>query len=223
MYKVLVIEDEEGIREGIKNVLKPWNIEILVINDFSKVTEEFVKAEPHLVLMDIGLPFYNGFYWCSEIRKLSKVPIVFISSASDNMNIVMAMNMGGDDFIAKPFDGNVLVAKVQAILRRVYDFADSVPILEHKGAFLNTGDNTFMYNDKQIALSKNEFRILLILMQNKGKTVSREKLMEALWKTDTFVDENTLTVNVGRLRKKLEENGLPGFIETKVGMGYIIS
>lgn len=223
MYKVLVVEDDKGIYNGISDMLKPWNIETCGISDFSNVAAEFTKLSPHLVLMDIGLPFFNGFYWCTEIRKLSKVPIMFISSASDNMNIVMAMNMGADDFIAKPFDGNVLVAKIQAILRRVYDFADSVPVIEHRGAFLNTGDGSFMYEDKQIPLSKNEFRILLTLMQAKGKVVSREKLMEALWKTDTFVDENTLTVNVGRLRKKLEESGLKDFIETKVGMGYIIS
>ena len=150
------------------------------------------------------------------------VPIIFISSASDNMNMVMAMNMGADDFIAKPFDQSVLMAKLQAMLRRTYDFATSVPVLEHRGALLNTGDNTLTYKDEKISLSKNEYRILNILMENKGKVVSREKLMEQLWETDSFVDENTLSVNVGRLRKRLEAVGLDNFITTKFGVGYLI-
>jgi DNA-binding response OmpR family regulator len=184
---------------------------------------EFAEYEPHLVLIDIALPFMNGYHWCSEIRKVSKVPIVFISSASDNMNIIMAVNMGADDFIAKPFDGSVLIAKIQALLRRTYDFAESVTILEHRGVMLNTGDGTLVYGDNQISLSKNEYRILLVLMKNKGKIVSREKLMEALWQTDEFVDDNALTVNVGRLRKKLDAAGISDFITTKFGVGYIIS
>ena len=183
---------------------------------------EFAEFDPHIILMDISLPFFNGYHWCSEIRKVSKVPIIFISSASDNMNMVMAMNMGADDFIAKPFDQSVLMAKLQAMLRRTYDFSASVPVLEHRGALLNTGDNTMIYNDEKIALSKNEFRILLILMENKGKVVSREKLMEQLWETDSFVDENTLSVNVGRLRKRLDAAGLEDFITTKFGVGYLI-
>jgi len=183
---------------------------------------DFAEYAPHLVLLDISLPFMNGYHWCREIRAISKVPVVFVSSASDNMNIVMAMNMGGDDFIAKPFDGDVLVAKVQALLRRTYDFAESVSVLEHRGGLLNTEEGSFYYNGEKLALSKNEFRILLTLMKNKGRIVSREKLMEALWQTDAFVDENALTVNVGRLRKKLEQIGLDGFIETKFGQGYLI-
>lgn len=171
---------------------------------------------------NIALPFFNGYHWCSEIRKVSKVPIIFISSASDNMNMVMAMNMGADDFITKPFDQSVLMAKLQAMLRRTYDFAAAVPVLEHRGALLNTGDNTLTYKDEKISLSKNEFRILLILMENKGKVVSREKLMELLWETDSFVDENTLSVNVGRLRKRLDAAGLEDFITTKFGVGYMI-
>ena len=193
------------------------------VTDFRNVVAEFAEYEPHLVLMDIALPFANGYHWCSEIRKVSKVPIVFISSASDNMNIIMAVNMGADDFIAKPFDGSVLIAKIQALLRRTYDFAESVTILEHRGVMLNTGDGTLVYGDNQISLSKNEYRILLVLMKNKGKIVSREKLMEALWQTDEFVDDNALTVNVGRLRKKLDAAGISDFITTKFGVGYIIS
>ena len=174
------------------------------------------------MLLDITLPFCNGYHWCSEIRKVSKVPILFLSSACDHMNIVMAMNMGGDDFIAKPFDQRVLTAKIQAILRRSYDFGPAAPVLEHRGATLNTGDNTLSYNGCKIALTKNEYRILLALMGAKGRVVSREKLMERLWESDSFGDENTLTVNVNRLRKKLDGAGLPDFIVTKVGVGYLV-
>lgn len=222
MYKILIVEDDIGISDAIKFNAKSWDMDVVCVEDFRNVMSEFSKVNPHLVLMDISLPFFNGYYWCNEIRKVSRVPIIFISSASDNMNIVMAMNMGGDDFIAKPFDQSVLLAKIQAMLRRTYDFAASVPILEHRGALLNTGDNTLTYQDENIPLSKNEYRILLTLMENKGKVVSREKLMERLWQTDSFVDENTLTVNVGRLRKKLEQAGLEDFIITKFGVGYII-
>lgn len=177
---------------------------------------------PQLVLLDISLPFYNGYYWCAEIRKFSKIPIIFISSASDNMNIVMAMNMGGDDFIAKPFDLNVLTAKIQAILRRTYDFGGQMTILQHRGAMLNTSDASLTYNGERIELTKNDYRILRTLMENKGKVVSRDTLMERLWETDSFVDENALTVNIARLRKKLEQVGLMEFIVTKKGMGYLI-
>ncbi|MCM1570013.1 MAG: response regulator transcription factor [Roseburia sp.] len=223
MYKLLIIEDDRGITEGIIRQAGAWDMEAKGIENFHNVLAEFSHYNPHLVLMDISLPFYNGYHWCNEIRRLSKVPIIFISSVADNMNIVMAMNMGADDFIAKPFDGNVLIAKIQALLRRTYAFNAGVTILEHRGALLNTADGTFVYEGEEIALSKNEYRILYVLMTNKGKVVSREKLMEALWQTDSFVDENTLTVNVGRLRKKLEAAGLMNFIETKFGMGYLIS
>lgn len=222
MYKIFIVEDDPGIASGIKSRTEAWGLEAKIAEDFRNVLAEFSEYRPHLVLLDITLPFFNGYHWCTEIRRNSKVPIIFISSASDNMNIVMAMNMGADDFIAKPFDENVLTAKIQALLRRTYDFADSVPIIEHKGAILNTGDGTLTYEKELITLSKNEYRILLCLMENKGKIVSREKLMEKLWKTDIFVDENTLTVNINRLRKKLEAAGLKNFITTKFGMGYII-
>ena len=172
--------------------------------------------------MDITLPFFNGYHWCTEIRRISQVPIMFLSSASDNMNIVMAMNMGADDFIAKPFDANVLMAKVQALLRRTYDFSGTAPVLEHRGAFLNTGDNTLTYQQNTIALTKNEYRILLCLLENKGRVVSREQLMERLWESEQFIDENTLTVNVNRLRKKLDAAGLDGFITTRFGVGYLV-
>ena len=222
MYRLLIVEDDLRIAEAMKEQIKKWDLDAHIVEDFRNVLAEFTSYQPHMVLLDISLPFFDGYYWCGEIRKISKVPIIFISSAADNMNIVMAMNMGADDFIAKPFDLNVLVAKMQALLRRVYDFASSVPVLEHRGAFLNTGDDTLTFNDNNIPLTKNEYRILLCLMENKGKVVSREKLMERLWKTEVFIDENTLTVNVNRLRKKLDAAGLENFITTKIGVGYII-
>lgn len=190
--------------------------------EFQGYHGEFSEYAPHLVLMDIGLPFYNGFYHCSEIRRVSKVPVVFLSSASDNMNIVMAMNMGGDGFIARPFDLTVLMTKIQAILRRTYDFGSETTVITHKGAMLNISDATLTFNGEKIDLTKNEYRILLTLLENKGKVVSRDFLMNKLWETDSYVDENTLTVNVSRLRKKLEKSGLSGFIETRSGMGYIV-
>lgn len=223
MYRIFIVEDDRGIADAIRTQAQTWGLDARCAVDFRNVLAEFAAYNPHLVLLDIKLPFYDGYHWCGEIRRVSKVPIVFISSASDNMNIVMAMNLGADDFIAKPFDQSVLIAKIQALLRRTYDFAAAVPVLEHRGALLNTGDNTLTYDDQSISLTKNEYRILLALMQNKGKVVSREKLMERLWETDSFVDENTLTVNVNRLRKKLDAAGLREFITTKFGVGYILT
>lgn len=222
MYRILIVEDDPGIAKAVAAALQKWELDARCVTDFRNVMAEFAQYDPHLVLLDISLPFFNGYHWCSEIRRVSKVPVIFISSASDNMNIVMAMNMGADDFIAKPFDQSVLTAKIQALLRRTYDFAAAVPILEHRGALLNTGDNTLTYEGRQIELSKNEYRILYTLLENKGKVVSREKLMERLWETDSFVDENTLTVNANRLRKKLDAAGLPGFITTRFGVGYLV-
>lgn len=221
-YRILIIEDDKRIAEVIASNLTDWNMDPIIVRDFHDVMAVFAAQQPHLVLIDIGLPFMDGYHWCSEIRRISSVPIIFISSAKDNMNIVMAMNMGADDFIAKPFDQNVLIAKVQALLRRSYDFAQSVPVIEHRGALLNTGDNTLTYEGNTLELSKNEYRILLTLMRSKGNVVSREKLMDALWQTDCYVDENTLTVNIGRLRKKLSGIGLDDFIYTKFGVGYMI-
>ena len=212
MYKLMIVEDDRGIAEAVKKQAESWGLEALAVSDFSGVMDEFARFEPHIVLLDISLPFYNGYHWCGEIRKVSKVPVIFISSASDNMNIIMAMNMGADDFIAKPFDQSVLIAKIMALLRRSYDFAPSKNILTHKGAVLDPGAGVLNY----------ESRILLCLMESKGQTVSRERLMERLWETDSFVDENTLTVNVNRLRKKLDKAGLSGFITTKFGVGYMI-
>ena len=197
--------------------------EARTVGDFRSVLSEFEQYSPHIVLMDISLPFYSGYYWCQEIRRVSEVPIIFISSASDNMNILMAMSMGADDFIAKPFDLRVLTAKIQALMRRAYNLAPAIKNFEHRGAVLNTEDSTLSYGGNKIELSKNEYRILLCLMESKGKIVSREKLMERLWETDQFIDDNTLSVNVNRLRKKLESYGLVDFITTKFGLGYIIN
>ena len=222
MYKILIVEDDDTISESLKNHLEKWGFKTKVIEDFNHVTEEFISWEPQLIILDITLPFFNGFYWCGQIRKISNVPIVFLSSASDNMNIVMAMNMGGDDFIAKPFDFSVLVAKVQALLRRTYDFTAETNVLEHKGVILNLKDTILMYENKQVSLTKNEFKIIQVLLENVGQIVSREQIMIRLWDSDCFVDDNTLTVNMTRLRKKLEEIGVVDFITTKKGLGYII-
>ena len=222
MYKIYIVEDDKGIADGIVSCLGNWGMEGLVVSDFMKVMEEVDEYEPHLIIMDITLPYMGGYHWCQEIRKKSSVPIIFISSATDNMNIIMAINMGADDFIAKPFDQSVLIAKVTALLRRTYDFSQASATLEVAGAILNTNNNTLTYNGTEIDLARNEYKILLTLVQNKNKVVSREKLMEALWETDCYVDENTLTVNVGRLRKTLEGIGLKDLIKTKFGVGYIL-
>lgn len=222
MYKVFLAEDDDGIANAIIKRLSEWEFEVRRADNYRDVMEEFKEFEPHIVMLDISLPFYNGFHWCSEIRQISKCPVVFISSASDNLNIVTAMNMGGDDFIAKPFDLSVMVAKIQAILRRSYDFAENIGVITHKGAVLNTADATLKFNGEKIDLTKNEYRIMETLLENKGKVVSRERLMNRLWETDSFVDENTLSVNIARLRKKLEQAGLHDFITTKIGMGYIV-
>ena len=222
MYRVFIVEDDRAIASAVVRQLESWGMETRCVQDFRQVTAEFSAYDPHLVLMDVRLPFFNGYHWCQEIRRVSKAPIIFISSASDSMNVVMAMNMGADDFIAKPFDLNVLMAKIQALLRRSYDFADSAPRLEHRGAALHPGEYTLRFQGQEIPLTKNEHRILLTLMACPGRVVSREKLMEALWATDSFVDENTLSVNVNRLRKKLDAAGLEGFIATQHGVGYML-
>ncbi len=222
MYTVFIVEDDRSIAQAVEKQAALWGMNAVTVKDYRAVLSEFTAADPQLVLLDISLPFFDGYYWCSEIRKLSKVPIIFISSASDSMNIIMAMNLGADDFIAKPFDLSVLLAKIQALLRRTYDFSGSVPLIEHRGAILNTGDGSLSYNGSAIPLTPNEYRILLCLLESRGNVVSRERLMERLWNTDSFVDENTLTVNVNRLRKKLDAAGLSGFISTRHGVGYIV-
>lgn len=222
MYRILVIEDDFTLAQIIKSQIESWGHEVRLITDFQNVLPAFVEYDPHMVLVDVMLPFFNGYHWCSEIRRISSVPIVFLSSASDNMNIVMAMEMGGDDFIPKPVDLSVLTAKIQATLRRAYDLSGKISFLEHGGAVLNLNDGSLNYNGQQVDLTRNEFRILQTLMEQKGKIVSRDQLMTRLWQDDCYVEENTLTVNVTRLRRKLEAAGLKNFIMTKVGSGYLI-
>lgn len=222
LYKILIIEDDLIIANSLQKHLYKWGFLAECVGDFNDIINQFMQYDPQLILMDISLPFYNGYHWCSEIRKRSKVPIIFISSSSDNMSIIMAINMGGDDFIAKPFDLSVVVAKVQALLRRTYSFQGQVPMMEHKGAILNLGDATLTYQDRRIDLTKNDFKILQLLLENKGSTVCRDTIMKRLWDSECFIDDNTLTVNVTRLRKKLEESGLVDFIVTKKGIGYLV-
>ncbi len=222
MHRILIVEDDGAIAGAIQRHVETWGFEASAVSDFQNVLREFVKYDPQLVLLDIALPFFSGYHWCGEIRKVSKVPVIFLSSASDNMSIVMAVSLGADDFIAKPFDLTVLTAKIQAVMRRAYDFSVRSDIIEHRGAILNAADATLHYNGQKIDLTRNEYRILLTLMEGRGKVVGREALMQRLWETDSFVDENTLSVNVARLRRKLEAAGLPGFIETKKGLGYLV-
>lgn len=220
MYRIFVVEDDEIIAKTIRQYLESWNYKVFVAEDFNCVMEELTQVEPHLVLMDIRLPFHNGFYWCAEIRKISKLPIIFVSSMNDNMNLVMALNMGGDDFITKPFDLNVLTVKIQAMLRRTYEFIGESHVLEYQGIRLNISDGTVAYGEEKLELSKNELKIMQTLFENRGMIVTRDALMIALWESDTYVDENTLSVNVNRLRKKLDSIGLNNFILTRKGIGY---
>lgn len=222
MYRIFMVEDDNGILDAVKNRAEKWDLQVFGVKNFRNILSEFSEIQPHLVIMDIGLPSFDGYHWCTEIRKISKCPILFLSSVSDNLNMVMAMNMGGDDFVAKPFDIDVLIAKIQALLRRAYDYTENMSILEHREAFLNVESGVLTYHSISIDLTKNEHRILSLLMKNKGQIISRERLMDALWEVDCYVDDNALTVNIGRLRKKLEANGLTDFIQTKFGEGYYI-
>lgn len=222
MYKILIVEDDMVIAKSIKNSLSQWGYEAEFVVDFKDVISQFIEFNPQLVLLDISLPFFNGYHWCSEIRKISSVPIIFISSMSDNMNVIMAVNMGGDDFISKPFDLNILVAKVQALLRRTYSFGGKMDIIEHNGVVLNLSNASIEYNNNKIELTKNEFKILQILFENIGKAISREDIMTRLWESDSYIDDNTLTVNVTRLRKKLSDAHILDFVKTKKGIGYMV-
>ena len=222
MYRILIVEDDSTIAEALKRHLEGWDHETVIAEDFKNIMAEFTRVEPDLVLLDIGLPFYNGFYWCSQIRQVSDVPIIFISSASDNMNIVMAMNMGVDEFIEKPFDLHVVTAKVQALLRRAYSYRGSASLMEYRGCILNLADATVTYQNRKTDLTKNEFKIFQCLLENAGKIVTRDEIIARLWESDAFIDENTLTVNVARLRKKLAQIGLEEAVVTKKGIGYMV-
>ena len=222
MYKIFLVEDDPGIAKGIAQLAESWGLAVHIAPNYACILTELIDTAPQLVILDITLPLYDGFYWCREIRKVSDIPILFISSAADNMNIVMAMNLGADDFITKPFNRSVFMAKLQALLRRCYDYTPAMPLLSHRGAILNTADQTLRYGETEIELTKNEYKILYCLLEQKGQIVSRERLMQRLWETDIYLNENTLNVNVNRLRKKPEAAGLSGYIETKFGIGYLI-
>lgn len=222
MYRIFIVEDDPIIAKTLGEYLQRWNFQVALAEDFSQVLAEFGRFDPHLVLLDISLPFFNGYYWCGEIRKISKVPILFLSSASDKLNQVMAMNLGGDDFVAKPFDLEMLLAKIQALLRRSYDFSGQTSWLSWQGLLFSPGEGIITQGEHREELTKNENRILQVLLENRGQTVSRQTLMNRLWESDAFVDENTLTVNVARLRKKLESLGAKGMIKTKKGEGYLV-
>ena len=222
MYRIFIVEDDPIIAKTLGEYLQRWNFQVALAEDFSQVLAEFGRFDPHLVLLDISLPFFNGYYWCGEIRKISKVPILFLSSASDKLNQVMAMNLGGDDFVAKPFDLEMLLAKIQALLRPSYDFFGPTGWLGWQGLLFSPGEGIITQGEHREELTKNENRILQVLLENRGQTVSRQTLMNRLWESDAFVDENTLTVNVARLRKKLESLGAKGMIKTKKGEGYLV-
>lgn len=219
----MLIEDDIKIRDILYENFIKWNFDCKYIEDFNNVFIDFSTYSPHLVLMDINLPSFDGFYWCNKIREISKVPIIFISSRNSNMDIVMSINMGGDDFIQKPFSIEVLIAKIQGLLRRTYSYTNTeTAVIEHAGIVLNLKDSTVIYNNKKIELTKNEFKILYILMKNNGNVISRDKIMRSLWEDENFIDDNTLTVNINRLRKKLEDIELKDLIQTRKGQGYII-
>lgn len=223
MYKIMIIEDEDKIKDILADSVQKWGFEIYTVKNFSNVFEEFIKEKPHLVLMDINLPFYDGFYWCSKIRNVSKVPVVFLSSRNTNMDIVMAVNMGGDDYITKPFSIDILMAKIKAVLRRTYSYSDTeLDAIDYKGAVLSLKDNMLYYEGRNAELTKNEFRILYILMKKHENIISRDEIMKELWDDESFIDDNTLTVNINRLRKKLNEIGLVDFIKTIKNQGYVI-
>lgn len=223
MFKIMVVEDDPKLREIVIENIQKWGLEGLAVNDFTAVLSEFLQFEPHLLLMDINLPAYDGFYWCERIRRISKVPILFISSRDSNMDIIMAMNMGGDDYIQKPFSLEVLMAKMNALLRRSYSYAGlEANAVEHNGVVLDLKDSHLQYNDQEVELTKNEYRIAYILMKKSGQVVSRDEIMRGLWEDESFVDDNTLTVNINRLRRKLRDIGLNDFIQTRKGQGYII-
>lgn len=224
MYKILIVEDDKILCDNIKQGISKWGYDTFSIENFENVLEEFAKYNPHLVIMDINLPSFDGFYWCQKIRNMSKVPIIFLSSRDSNMDIIMAVNMGGDDFVTKPFSMDILLAKIQAVIRRTYSYGENEGnIIECHGAILNINDGTLVYEEEKIELTKNEFKILQLLMKNKGKIISRDRIMRVLWESEYFISENTLTVNVNRLRKRLEDVGLKDFIVTKKSQGYMIS
>ncbi|HBQ86949.1 MAG TPA: DNA-binding response regulator, partial [Syntrophomonas sp.] len=221
MFKIMIVEDDPKLKEIVIENIRKWGFEAWAVTDFSAVLKDFVKFEPHLLLMDINLPAFDGFYWCDKIRSISKVPIIFISSRDSNMDIIMAMNMGGDDYLQKPFSLEVLMAKMNALLRRTYSYTETMAgAIEHNGVILDLKDTHLQYSDQAVELTRNEYRITHILMKKSGQVVGRDEIMRGLWEDESFVDDNTLTVNINRLRRKLQDIGLNGFIQTRKGQGY---
>lgn len=218
----MIVEDDGQIRSIVADALRKWQFEVIETAAFEDILSEFNACQPHLVLLDVNLPVYDGFYWCQQIRAVSKVPIIFLSSRNQNMDVIMAINMGGDDYIQKPFDLGVLVAKVSALLRRNYTYQDENLQLSHRQLVLHLSNSTVQYQDQTAELSRNESIIMQTMMRNLGRIVSREELMQSLWNDDQFVDDNTLTVNVNRLRRRIAALGLEEFISTRKGLGYII-
>lgn len=220
MQKILVIEDDKTISQLVAKNLINWGYQVQEVQDFQMVLEQMEEFQPHLILLDIGLPFFNGYYWCQEIRKTSRVPIMFLSSHDQPMDIVMAINMGADDYVTKPFEMTVLLAKIQGLLRRTYDFVGEQSLLWFEEVSLDLKTMQVSYKQDVEELTRNEFQILRVLFEHGKEVVSREELMRELWNSDIFVDDNTLSVNIARLRKKLAELGLPDVIATKIGVGY---
>ena len=222
MKKILIIEDDLNVARELSISLKKWSFEVDIIKNFDNILKEVIYNKPSLILMDVNLPYYDGFYWCEKIREVSKVPIIFLSSRDSNMDIIMGINDGGDDYITKPFSTEVLISKINALLRRSYDYNNSDTLIYYNDAVLDIEKCIFRYDDKEIELTKNEIKILSLLIKNKEKVVSREKIMMSLWNDDEFVNDNTLTVNITRLRGKINELGLKDIIKTKKGIGYLI-
>lgn len=223
MHTIMLVEDDSALCSQIIEGLKKWGFNADSAVNFENIIDDFSKIKPQLVIMDINLPCYDGFYWCNRIREISKVPVIFLSSRDTNMDIIMAVNTGADDYIAKPFSMQILIAKIQAILRRTYDYTTpDHDYIEHRGLILNMGESSVIYGNSKSELTKNEMKILRLLMTNKGRIVSRESIMKLLWDDDQYVNDNTLTVNINRLRSRLSDLGLEDYIETKKGQGYIV-
>ena len=218
MYRILIVEDDRIIAEKIRDGLVKWGLDVLIAPDLTDVEAGYISYAPHLVLMDVSLPFFNGYYWCEKIRRHGNTPVVFLSSMNANMDIIMAINMGGDDYIPKPVSMEVLTAKVQAWLRRVYHYEPAAatvgPLSFDPAGCSLTGEGV------RVDLTRNEARILQLLVGKRGLIVTREELMMALWDSCAFVDDNTLTVNITRLRKTLADAGVPDAIKTHKGQGY---
>lgn len=221
--RIMIVEDDSIISKSIKEELARWGYDVYCVENFNEIMESFNSINPQLVLLDIMLPYFNGYYWCQEIRKVSNVPIIFISSKSENMDIVMAIQFGGDDYITKPINMDVAIAKIKAILRRTYNFTNEMDYLRFERVSLNISECRIIYSNKDAELTKTEMLISEALFKEQGAVATREKIMDKCWQNDNFIDDNTLAVNIARLRKKLKKIGLDGFIETKKGSGYFLS